>query len=150
MAWRAITEADLLQRLSGDELEAFRAASLGSAQGDPVQGAIEQVTEQVRGYIAAHSANTLGPAGTLPARLIRAACDLLVIDVSTRAAGTLIDPDGVRKRNADAATRLLEQVAGGDYAIEEPEEAGTDSAAAPGPSTFTRDRTFDRASQDGI
>ena len=150
MAWRAVTEDDLLTRMSGDELAALRESSLGTGQSDPVSEHIDQVTEMVRGYIAAHSANTLGESGTLPERLIRPACDILVMDVSTRSGGILIDISDTRKTAHDNAVRLLEQVAQGNYAVEQPETAGDDSEAAPSPSLYDRTRNFERTDQEGI
>lgn len=150
MAWRAITEADLLQRISGDELEALRAAALGTTQEDPVASHIDQTTELVRGYIGACSQNTLGPEGTLPERLILPACDLLVVDVGSRVAGMLIDLNETRKEARKAAVRLLENVAACRFAIEKPETAGEDSPSPPGPSMYTRAKQFTRADQDGI
>ena len=67
MAWRAITEADLLTRISGPELESFREAGLAQNQEDPIAASMTQVTGTIRGYVAACAKNTLGPEGTIPA-----------------------------------------------------------------------------------
>jgi hypothetical protein len=150
MAWRAITETDLLQRISGDELEALRASALDDDQTDPVAEHISQTTELVRGYIAACSRNELGADGTIPERLIRAACDLLVVDVSSRSAGLLIDLNDTRKAARDAAIRLLEQVAACRFAIEQPDDAGDDSPETPAPSMYDKTLYFSRAAQDGV
>lgn len=150
MAWRAISEVDLLQRMSSTELEAIRESGLSDSQGDPVADTIDQVTELVRGYIAANRNNKLGTAGTLPERLIRSACDILVVDVSTRVGGVLIDLSETRKDAKRDAIRLLEQVAAGTYAIEEPDTEGDDSQAAPTPSLYDKTRYFKRCDQEGI
>lgn len=150
MAWRAITESDVLQRISGDELSALRASALADGQEDPVAEHIAQVTDLVRGYISACASNSLGPDGTLPERLIRAACDILVVDISTRSAGILIDLSETRKDARDAAVRLLEQVAACRYAIETPEEAGTETTMSPSPSMYRKHRHFRRRDQEGI
>ena len=147
MSWRAITEADLLLRLSGSELDALREAALGDGQADPIQGAIDQVTELARGYIAANGGVTLGAAGTLPERLIAPCVDILVVDVSGRAAGTLSDPNETRRDAYRAAIRLLEQVAAGNYSIDDPDDGAEQSAS---PSISEKTRTHDRTSQDGI
>lgn len=151
MAWRTLTESDLLTRLSGAELAGFRAAALGESQEDPVEYILEQVTDLVRGYIAGNRNNTLGTAGTLPAKLIGPAVDLALMEVMKRAAGIVIDPAGARAEAAKAAERLLVRVADGKFAIEEPEEAATDDVApAPSPSFSGRTGSFSRANQDGI
>ena len=150
MSWRAITETDLLQRISGDELAAIRESALADDQDDPVAGHISQVTDFVRGYIAACAANTLGEEGTLPERLIRPACDILLVDFFSRVAGMLIDLNDTRQKARDAAIRLLEQVAACSYAIEQPTTAGTEVESAPSPSFGTPAHTYQRTDQDGL
>lgn len=150
MAWREITEDDLLHRLSGDELSALRTAGLGDSQDDPVSEHISQITETARGYIAAHAENELGPAGTLPERLIRAACDMLVIDASSRLGGLLIDLNETRVEANKAAIRLMERVAEGKFEIEAPDTAGDDSPTPPSPSMYDKTSNWTRAKQEGI
>ncbi len=150
MSWRAITENDLLQRMSGDELTALRDAALGDDQADPIAGHISQITDFVRGYIAAWQNNTLGLAGTLPERLILTACDILVVQVSSRPGGFLVDLNDTRKEQYKSAMRLLEQVAAGKFRIEEPATEGDDSPTPPSPSMYDRDRYFTSSNQDGI
>ena len=151
MSWRTPTEADLLTRLSGDELTAFREAALAESQEDPVEFVLEQVVETVGGYIAGHRQNTLGAAGTLPAKLIGPAMDMALMLVMSRAAGIVLDPSGARAEAAKAAERLMVRLARGKFAIEEPAEAADDDVApAPSPRITARTRTHSRANQDGI
>jgi phage gp36-like protein len=150
MSWRAITETDLLQRMNSDELTELRETGLASGQSDPVAEQIEQVINFVRGYISANPANTLGPDGTLPERLIRPACDILVIDVSSRSAGFLMDLSETRKTAKSDAIRLLEQVAAGNYAIESPDTEGTDTRTPQTPLMYEKTRTYTRDDQEGI
>jgi hypothetical protein len=150
MSWRALTEADILQRLSGAELEALREAALADSQADPVAAQIAQTVDFVRGYIAANASNTLGPVDTLPERLILPAVDILCVDISTRAAGMLIDPDGQRAKAKQDAIRLVERVADGKYAVEAPETATTETASSSTPKYITPTSNFNAASQDGI
>jgi hypothetical protein len=118
MAWRAITNQDILTKLSADELAQVRAqASEGT---DPVSDAVALVVERVRGSIAANSKNTMGPEGTLPERLIDAAVALMVPALYGRTAGLLIDLNDVRKEAAKEATALLREVARGLFAVELP------------------------------
>ena len=152
MAWRAITEGDLLQKISGSELEALRAAALSSSQDDPVQTQIDLTTDMVRGHIAAAGID-LDPDNPayLPERLIGPACDVIILDVMTRAAGTVIDPEDQRRENAEQARKLFERVAEGKYSIDD-YSSGSESAGpvrpryVPGRSA----RRFDRSSQEGL
>jgi hypothetical protein len=119
MAWRNLIEADLLKKISGAEIEGFRSAALATGQADPIDDQIAQTVDMVRGYISA-GGNELGDADTLPERLIGPACDVIILDVMSRAAGIAIDPEDVRSANARRATKLFEQVAAGKYAIDDP------------------------------
>lgn len=129
MAWRTVTEQDLLQKFSSDELEALRSAGLASGQADPIAGHIVQLVNFVQGYIAANPANTVGPAGMLPERLILPAIDCLLVDVSSRVAGLLIDLNDTRKQARKDALTLFAQVASGHYAVEQPTTPGDDNSA---------------------
>ena len=152
MSWRAITEADILERLSGAELSALRAAALADGQADPVAGSISRVTELVRGYVAACASNTLGAVGTVPERLIEPALDLLVVAISARAGGTLMDPTGERAKAKAAAITLLEQVAACKFAVDVP-ATGTESeesVASASPSLSERTLDLQKTDQDGI
>jgi uncharacterized protein (DUF1501 family) len=124
MAWRAITEADISTRISASELAGIRSrAGAGSVLADSTA----LVTERVRGHVAAHAANRVGPAGTVPERLIGAATALLVVDLYSRTAGMLIDLSETRKEAAKSAETLLRDVSRGAFAVEQP-DAGTESS----------------------
>jgi hypothetical protein len=148
MAWAAITEADVVTRISGTELEAYRAAALADGQVDPVAPAILQVTDLARGYIAACKENILGPDGTLPSKLKAPILDLIIVDIIKRLPGMVIDQ--ARSDAQDAAIRLLEQVAACKFAVEEPTTTTDETLPGQTPSYTSRDREFDRSSQDGI
>lgn len=126
MSWRTITETDLKQALSADELTAIRESGLGADDADPIAGEIAREINYIHGYIRANPANRLGPAGTLPESLIKPACAHMAVDICTRVAGFLIDPNNLRKAASDAALRLFEQVSSGSYAVEQPAELGTE------------------------
>lgn len=150
MAWRRITEEDLLTRISGTELETFRSLLLGDGQKDPVEFYIDQVTDQARGSIAGHKANTLGLAGTIPQKLIGPCVDLIVIEIMKRCGGVLVDPNDARKDAARKADKLFERVENGKFAIEEPNEKSTEVIGAPSPSISANTARFKRDQQDGI
>ena len=133
MAWRAITESDLTAKVSADELTQIRATA---AEGtDPVADAVALITERVRGHVAAHPSNVMGPEGMIPGRLVDAAVALLVPAIYGRTAGLLIDLNETRKEAAKSAETLLRDVARGLFAVELPDsppatEEDSKSAAA--------------------
>lgn len=147
MAWIAITEANVVTHISGTELEALRAAAIADGQVDPVQPSIDQATDEVRGYVAACATNPLGDAGTIPERLLNAACDMIVAIIIGRVPG--YDIDDPRNEKYKNAIKLLERVASCAFAIEDP-NAEDDSSSTPTPSFTGRDRTYTRTQQDGI
>ena len=149
--WRAITEADLLNKISGAELTAFRASVLADGQGDPIQTAIDQQSEIARGYIGRCQNNfPLGAGLTLPSMLIPAVVDLIIMDVMSRAGGVIIDPDGVRKSNASKATALLRDVARCMFVIEAATTPSTEALALAHPSFKGRQPKFSRCDENGI
>jgi hypothetical protein len=147
MAWIAIAETDLVTRISGDELEGFRAAALAAGQVDPVAPAIEQVTDMIRGYVAACATNVLGDDGKIPDKLLGPALDLIVLEVMKRAAGVVIDPEGARAKSAGNAIRLLERVADCKFAIDDPTTGKTSN---PTPSFSGRTRQFTPTTEEGL
>ena len=153
MSWRAITEADVLTQISGDELAAVRAASLQAAQADPLAPTITQVTQEVRGYVAACSQNVLDATGTtVPTELIGHAVAIIVPRLMARVAGLSIDKDKVRGDAAREAMRVLRDVAACHFAIVQPTTATSDVIASPAPkfSSTERTRNFSSCKQDGI
>jgi hypothetical protein len=150
MAWRSPTESDLLGSISSAELTAYRAAVVSESQGDPVTAKLSSAVNFVRGYIAAHSANSLGNDGTLPDALIGPAMDYVAVDVIKRIPGRRIDQarDDARK----AAIALFEQVAAGKYAVEAPSSTAvpSESMSSPTPQITTPTNYFSREQQEGI
>jgi hypothetical protein len=118
MSWRAIAESDITSKISADELASIRASAPDGT--NPVADSVTHVTNMVRGYVASNSRNVMGPEGTIPERLMGAACALLVPDLYGRTAGMLIDLNDVRVKAAEAATTLLRDVALGRFAVELP------------------------------
>ena len=119
MAWIAITPDDVKTRLTGAEVAALKSVALAPGQGDPLDEIIAHVTNEVRGYVAANVKNTLGAAGTIPAKLLSAALAIIRYRVATRLpTKSLLTEDRVREN--DAAIRLLERVADDKFAIEDP------------------------------
>jgi hypothetical protein len=132
MAWIAIQDSDLLTVLAGPELSAYRAAALNAGQPDPVAETVTNVTNMVRGYIAAWSANVpLGAEGTLPDKLIASALDILAVKIPMRCAGK--NPTESRERAQAEAMRILRDVAMGKFKIEVPASFSTEQIAVVSP-----------------
>jgi hypothetical protein len=152
MSWRIITESDLLKQISGVELEALRGVVLADGQIDPVQPAIDDVTAEVRGYVAGNVKNDLdADASKIPDRLIGAAVAKIIIQIMTRAGGTMIDPEGARAKAADKADTLLGKVARGEFSIADPVSGNEGSSSIrPGYHSTRCRQKFSRESQEGL
>jgi hypothetical protein len=152
MSWIVITEAHLLTKISGPELEAVRAAALADAQADPVQPTLDQVTREVRGYVAGCAANQLGDGNTIPDELLDAALSLAVVRFLSRAGGLSIDgEDNPRMKAAEAARQLLRDVAACRFAITQP-EAVSDEVVSGGAITVvnSNSRRYTRDKMDSL
>jgi len=147
MAWITPAESDVLTVLSEAELATYRAAALAGGQADPLAPTLTQVVDLVRGYVGAYKPNTLGLSGTIPQKLLAPALDLVAVRLPQRVGVT---PKDVRKTAADQAVRLLEQVASGDFNIEEPDNATRETTSAPRPTIQARDPHFARHSEEGV
>lgn len=154
--WRAITEADLMTRLSGKELVAFRNAGYGPGETDPVSTLLGAVTDKVRGAIAGNAQNVLGPEGQLPKVLIDAALSIAALRVMTRCFGEVMDPSGQRVKDGEAAELLLRDVARGEGpgipGLAADDGDAVDNTRAPLPVEYEADHEedFDREDQDGL
>jgi hypothetical protein len=147
MAWIIPIESDVLTVLSETELATYRAAALAGGQADPLAPTVAQVVDLVRGYVGAYKPNTLGLPGTIPQKLLATALDLVAVRLPQRVG---VSPKDVRKAASDQAIRLLEQVASGDFNIEEPDNATTETTSAPRPTIEARHRHFSRRSEEGV
>jgi phage gp36-like protein len=150
MAWITITESDVQTRLAGAELTALKSAALATGQTSPLSDIIAHVVDEMRGYIAACAANTLGQAGTIPAKLLSAALAMIRYRLATRLpVKSLLTEDRVKEN--EAAIRLLEQVAACKFAIEEPATPDTtETISSPTPRLTARTRQFGRDYEDGV
>lgn len=115
--WIELTEDDVLTRLAGPELAAYRTAAKKEDQDDPLPATLAAVTDEVRGYVSACRENTLGPANTIPPRLKSAALDIARYRLTTRLPLKVTES---RQREYENAIRLLEQVARCAFRVEDP------------------------------
>jgi hypothetical protein len=148
MAWISIEEADVQSRLAAAELSALKTVALADGQTSPLTDVIAHVVDEIRGYVAACAANTLGEGAVIPQKLLSAALAMIRFRLATRLPRFPLDEN--RRRENDQALRLLEQVAACKFAIEEPATAEDEAVSSPSPSIFEASRTFKRTDQDGI
>lgn len=120
-AWIILSETNLQAGMAGSEIESFKTAALADGQADPVAALLARITLHVRGRVAAGRWR-MGPAGTIPPTLERAAIALCVIDVMSRAAAAVIDDeDGTRAKAAEAGQRTLDAVSAREVTVEDPD-----------------------------
>ena len=149
MAWTTIVADDVSYSLTDVEYKAYTTRFLAPGQSSPLPDIIEKVVNHVRGYVAANASNTLGPAGTIPDKLLDAAVIIIRHRLLTR---MRIKIDEDRRKEYEGAEDLLKTVAAGKFAIEEPETASseTQNQGVPGPQVPCKRRRWDRRDQDGI
>jgi len=143
MSWITITESNVQTKLAGAELTALKSFALASGQTSPLTEIIEQVVDEIRGYVAACARNTLGVAGTIPAKLLSAALAMIRYRLATRLPiKSLLTDDRVKEN--EAAIRLLEQVAACKFAIEDPVSGDRSGVSVEQVSTPTRIATREK------
>lgn len=147
MAWTSLTSATVKPRLSATELSALQSSGLPDGVTDALADLVTQVVDEVRGYVQAGGFN-LGAAGTLPSRLVSAATAIIRFRLGTRFPLKMLDTEA-RQREYDDAIKLLDRVAAGKFAVEEPTTGDTESSGGPGPSLTDKTLTFNRDNQDG-
>jgi phage gp36-like protein len=136
MSWAALTADEIKTRLSGPELAALQTAALATGQTDPLPDVLLQVTDEIRGYIAAR--NDLGPSGTLPSQVRAAAIAIvrwrLAGRLSLGTAGSMLQGEA-RKKEYEDALQLLKDIAAGKFAVEQPDVTGPETRPVP-PSAY--------------
>jgi hypothetical protein len=150
MSWITITADEVKTRLAGAELSAFQTAALATGQTDPLPEITAQVVDEVRGYVAACRSNTLGPAGTIPPRLLSATLAIIRFRLANRLPGGTALVDDLRVKEYEGAVSLLGKVAECDFAVEDPTGDATSGAQTNTPRITPRVRRFDRCSQEGL
>jgi phage gp36-like protein len=148
MAWQAISTDDIKTRLTGSEVSSLQTAALASGQSDPLPEIVTQVVDEIRGYIAA-GGFTLEEGEKLPSKLVSAALAIIRYRIATRLpVKSFLDENRVREN--ESALRLLERVADGKFAIEEPVTAEDEAVGSSSPSLTSKTRYFKNSDQDGI
>jgi hypothetical protein len=115
-----------------DMLSLFINRAKETSAASDLQSTIARIVDRVRGDIAT-SGKYLVPADTslIPDRLLDAALALIVMRFMSRPAAAVIDDAaGTRAKAAAAAERLLERVAQGNFAIQDPDSGAEPSGSA--------------------
>ena len=110
MAWRSLTADDVLTRLAGVELEAYRTAAKADGQVDPLTEILAGVVAEVRSRIAAGSGNQLGAEGTLPDAVRHHGLAMVRFRLITRLPLRVAED---RRKEYEDALAFLDQVAEG-------------------------------------
>ncbi|GAB4180101.1 MAG: hypothetical protein Fur0032_20950 [Terrimicrobiaceae bacterium] len=153
--WITITEEHIKTRLAGPELVAFKSAALAEGQtgADVLADVTSQVVDRVRGYCAqavkGGYLKEMGAAGTVPSRLVNVTANIIRYELATRLPGMRKLIDELRQKQQDRDVQLLEQVASGKFAAEDPEGEET-AVSVPSPTISGRTKQYGRDSQDGI
>lgn len=127
MPWTTLTVTHVRELLSGPELQAAQTAALATDQTDPLAGVVEQTVREVRGYVAANSANKLSAnQAEVPGNLMRTALAIVRYRLVSRLPVASLVTEGRRKEYEDAIA-LLRDVAAGRYAVDVPESVATTS-----------------------
>lgn len=125
-AWRAPTETDLAAALSQREIDAFRQSPSATGAEDPVRAILAQSAGEVRAACRSNGRCRMGPEGTVPPSLMRAAVAIAAFDALKR----LPVPVGEDRRRAkEDALALLERVAEGKVTPEGDGESDAERAA---------------------
>lgn len=123
MSWSALSEDEVISRFTSTEEQLLQRAALASPGISPLADILSQVTNEVRGYIAAAKGNSLGASGTIPDEVRGAAIAMarwrLAGRVAVGSAGTLLQGETRRKEYEDALA-LLKDVAAGKMRVENP------------------------------
>lgn len=121
MSWTAPAETDLEHYLIAQELAAVK-RYLSDNQTDPVEEALANAVDRVRGYIAANNKNTLGATGTIPATLKETALVIARNTLLGRLPNDSLLTEGRKEAHRDAIA-TLKDVAAGRFAVTQPETA---------------------------
>ena len=141
--WITPSEADILTRVSGAELDAFRSAALAADQPDPVQAQITAVVNFMRGYISRcpNVDMTTKDAGTIPASGLHPFLYIIVPTIQGRPAGAVIEgTNGIRIDARSDAMRWLKDCANCLIAVDEIPPPIAPGAPIPRPLMIRRKR----------
>lgn len=121
MSWAALSQSDVLDRLTSDEKDAYQEGGETITR-DRMTGILAQVTELVRGKVASNGENLakMGNAGTIPSETKWAAAT--IARNSLVASLPLVEGNTeARKEELTRAFAILDQAADGTLRIASPD-----------------------------
>lgn len=152
MAWIILTAETVRaeMRLSPAETEAIQNIILGG-QPDNLDSILADVIEEVRGYVAGFPSNTVGPDGTIPARLKASAVAVIRQRWLTGLDAASLINDARTQEYKDAWSTISIKVPAGSFRIDTPATPSSDeNPQGPAPVIGANRLHFNRSSQDGI
>jgi hypothetical protein len=150
MAWTTIDETLLQKRTNPTVWDLLTNAASITDQPDPIPDIIEQVVNEVRGYIAA-ARYKLEAGQTIPSRLVGAVVTIILWRASLDLNCEILLTD-VRGKEYKSASDLMERVAAGKFSVEEPVvvDSEAENATVITPAMNPRERRYTRRDEDGI
>lgn len=149
MSWITLTESDVLEKMASAELDACREMALADDQADPLNGAIAEIVQEVRGYVG--TKYTLSEGDTIPVKL-RGPALVLIRDRLLSRFPVQINTNEDRGKQVDAALQLLRDVAAGKFLIDVADTPISGEMASASSVELVRSsrQHFTRSSLDGI
>lgn len=148
MPWITLNADAGADRLTETEARVYRERFLKTGAPDPLPEIQANAVAEIRGNVANWHQNTLDTEdGTIPSNLIETARAIIRYRLLSRLPVESLITDARRSEYKDAL-HLLERVAIGKFAVDQPD--APPASGAPSPSISARTRNFGRSSQDGI
>jgi uncharacterized protein DUF1320 len=153
MAWIDIQISDLQDRLAGAEFTAVQTVALNAGQANPITSLIQEVCEEVRGYVANAVRNLpLAEGISIPSKLKSSAISMIVFRMCTRLPTKVFFTDERKEMNR-AAVHLLERVSQSLFAVDRPDPQQMDKVEVIGSiymSIRGRHKRFSERDERGI
>lgn len=128
MAWTQLNEPLIEACIPRSLLTRLRGVWTTGGGPDPVGAKLAMITGEIRGFIR-KAKMPVGPDGTIPDSLVQDAANLFLWRMISIPGAKGLDADGQIKAAGEASLKKLQS---GDFAVEEPEEEGSEVTSAPG------------------
>lgn len=147
--WITPAPESLKSCLTGKEYTLVQSAAKAEDQDDPLPEIAQRVVRLVRAKVSAGGFK-LAAGQTIPDECEDAFLAIFRFNALTRFPSLKSLLDDARKDAKSDALKLLDAVANGKFAIEEPEEATEEIIGRVGPQFTARRRVLSREQQDGL
>lgn len=115
MIWITLTEDDVLTRLAGPELSAYRTAAKASGQADPLPEIISGVVQEARGRVA-KAGYTAEDEDAIPEQIKHHVLAIIRYRLVTRLP---LEVKESRRKEYEDAMQFLREVAAGDVVLDD-------------------------------